>query len=65
MLYRVCWQYRDGGKSGHGEPISKELAEAWVEAMNKEYPHIRHWAEPVRETDTKTEAKKDAEGVGQ
>lgn len=47
-MYRVFWASTITGKGGRGEPLeSKEVANAWAEKGNKEYPEILHYVEEV------------------
>jgi hypothetical protein len=47
MACRVAWEYRDGSKNGHGQPIfTFDEAESIAAKMNAEYPEILHWPEP-------------------
>lgn len=47
-MYIVCWEVIATGYRGHGSPLSREDAIAWVERMNAEHPHdMRHWLEPA------------------
>ena len=41
-MYRVYWQ-SENGTAGNGEPISYELATAWVEHLRVKYPEMKHW----------------------
>lgn len=44
--YLIYWKFKDNrenGKVHHGKPTTKELAKAWVEYGNKEFPEIYHW----------------------
>lgn len=43
--YYISWTDTRTGQSDYGElTVSKELADAWVEWANIEYPHISHMA---------------------
>ena len=44
-LYRVCWRSSLTGATGHGEPLPKEIADAWVKEMNAKLPDIEHRVE--------------------
>jgi hypothetical protein len=46
-LYRVAWQVKSTGATGHGEPLSREIAEAWVDHSNTTYPEVFHWIETL------------------
>lgn len=60
MLYRVCYRRRNTGEYlGNGQPITKDLADAWVEQMNKDYPDFIHWAVPEPEFEKLQKQKKD------
>ena len=45
-LFRIAWRSCLTGHAGHGEPIDKATAEAWLKAM-KGNGEIIHWIEPV------------------
>ena len=46
--YRIVWKHKDSSAQGQGEgTFLEEIADAWVEYGNKEYPLIRHWKEEV------------------
>ena len=38
----VFWKNKHTGKTGHGESMEEELANAWVDYGNREYPYIKH-----------------------
>jgi hypothetical protein len=45
-LYRVAWKYKAAGACGHGQWMSRrEIAEAWAEQGNKDWPDIHHWVQ--------------------
>ncbi len=39
---KTVWKDRTTGKTGCGQPTAH--ADAWVEAMNKKFPGLHHWA---------------------
>lgn len=43
--YRVAWEVKATGATGHGKVMDRHLADAWVEHGNKECPGISHWVE--------------------
>ena len=44
---RISWEFRDGSKKGHGEPVfNLKEAEEFAGWANQEFPYILHWAEP-------------------
>ena len=44
---RISWEFRDGSKKGHGEPVfDLDEAEEFAGWANKEFPYILHWVEP-------------------
>jgi len=47
-LYRIEWENTDTGTTGHGYPVSKEVAEFWVEIANNEHPQIKHKAVKIK-----------------
>lgn len=47
LQYRVAWRRRNLGETRRGKPMAREAAEAWVSAMNAEYPDLDHWIEPA------------------
>ena len=49
--YRVHWVSEETEFQSHGEPLSKEQAEAAAEYANRKYPDIRHSAVPVDDDD--------------
>ncbi len=42
-LWVVCWKYKGGGASGHGQPVGKNVAQSAIDEMNEKYPGIKHW----------------------
>jgi len=44
---RIAWTDTSTGRHGNGDCITREQAEAWVEALNKESPGIVHRVEVV------------------
>lgn len=49
VKYRVAFKSEITGFQSHGAPLdSYEVARAWVDHMNAEYPEIKHWVEEVR-----------------
>ena len=43
-LYRVEWYVKSNPSSKcHGEYTTKELAQAWVDSCNLQYPEIYHY----------------------
>jgi len=48
--YQVYWKNkRNASHHGHGEPVSKAVAEAAVDRYNKDWVDIDHWIEAVPE----------------
>lgn len=47
LMVRICWRCRDTGVEGHGEPITKSAAHAWLADLSNLYPGIDHWLEAV------------------
>lgn len=46
LKYRIGWKVLETGVIGHGQPLSKENAELWVEFANKANKgEIYHWLE--------------------
>jgi hypothetical protein len=44
-LYRISWT-DPNGNAGHGEySLSLELAQNWIDHLEKKYPTMRHWME--------------------
>jgi len=49
QLYLVYWKSANTGAAGHGSPMSKTDAEAWVAKGNREWSGmVTHWIEPVK-----------------
>ena len=42
----IHWKLRD--IEGHGQPISRRVAKAWVDEMNLKYGNGTHWIEEVK-----------------
>ena len=42
--YVLHWQLLSGA-SGHGEPLSEELAEVWLKHMTEHHPDDLYWIE--------------------
>ena len=42
-LWIVCWKYKDGRASGHGQPVDKGTAQVAIDEMNTKYTEIVHW----------------------
>ena len=42
----IHWKISD--VEGHGQPISRRVANAWVKKMNLEYGQGTHWIEEVK-----------------
>ena len=38
--------YAQGVRSGQDD-TTEDIAKAWCEKLNKEYPYLEHWYEPV------------------
>jgi hypothetical protein len=51
-LYIVHWKSTLTGAEGHGDPLPREVAMAWVEQGNSRWPDITHWIEPEQEAAT-------------
>lgn len=49
LLYRVEWEHKPTGRTGHGKPISKDAAEATAEMMDAAWKHdgFHHWVAAV------------------
>jgi hypothetical protein len=47
--WMICWIVAATGQRGHGKPVftSKEEADSFAADANRQFPGIRHWAEPV------------------
>jgi len=46
MKYIVKWKDTKTNNTGKSkEPMSKDTAISWVDAMNRKYPWIMHWIE--------------------
>lgn len=45
MMVRIYWRSRLTGKDGHGEPLSRDLAEAWIDLLAKLHHDLDHWIE--------------------
>lgn len=43
-LARVEWRSRITGYAGHGHWLPRSVVDDAVEKMNKECPHLFHWA---------------------
>ena len=43
----VHWKDKRTEETGHGEPISDESADAWVERENRVNPNLLHWSESL------------------
>jgi hypothetical protein len=46
-MYRIFWKHKMTGKTGHGEPMSLELATSWIQQLNNDYQDILHWITPA------------------
>lgn len=46
-MFRIVWEFKDGRHGGSGSPISERDAIANAEAMNRKYPDMHHWVEPI------------------
>lgn len=44
-MYRIYWQSKSTGATGHGEPLPEALARAWLAALNAQESDITHWLE--------------------
>jgi hypothetical protein len=41
--YMVKWQNTQNPQHhGHGQPMTREVAQAWADTANRMYPHIPH-----------------------
>jgi len=47
LLYRIEWESKATGATGHGQPISKDAAIAAARQMDEIYPKITHKAVAV------------------
>ena len=49
MKYRINWESKETGKSGHGEPIfnTYEMADSIASNLNREYPYMTHHVEGI------------------
>ena len=49
QLYRVMWEDRLSGLCGHGEPLTQNEANSWVEYLsNKHLGDMKHWMSPQK-----------------
>lgn len=45
-LYRIAWRELNSGATGNGEYIlTKEVAEQWLEDLQKKHLDMKHWIE--------------------
>jgi hypothetical protein len=50
QLFYVCWRVRATGVKGRSiEPSVREIADAWVKAMNAKYRGMDHWLEEAED----------------
>jgi hypothetical protein len=56
-MYRIQWKITETGASGHGKPMSLELATSWVEHMTKIHPEMSHWVQQVPNEELAEEIK--------
>lgn len=47
--FRLYWKNKATGKIGQGTALGEEIAQAWVERMNEDFPDYEHWYEPAPE----------------
>lgn len=45
-LWVLHWQLLSGAV-GHGEPLTHEEAQAWLDKMTADYPDDLYWIEPI------------------
>lgn len=47
QMFRIAWRSSNTGFSGHGAYcLSEEVAQAYIERLNTEYPEFQHWLQP-------------------
>lgn len=46
-MYQIYWRMKHNGYTGHGSPLTKEIAESSVEFLNNQHPEMEHWAVEV------------------
>ena len=44
-MFRIAFNLPNGEKSHGSYCLTKELAEAWLHSLNKQYPEMQHWIE--------------------
>lgn len=44
-VWFIAWVSNRTGREGIGKkPMTRELADLWVDILNREDPNVRHWA---------------------
>lgn len=52
----VCWKSKTTNAKGRGTvALSDDIAEKWVDELNKKYPELYHWTEEVKENENSTD----------
>lgn len=46
-MYIIKWRYLKTNVTGQGSPLPYEIAKAWVELLNSQYPDMDHWIEAL------------------
>lgn len=46
-MVRIYWFNPETRLGGHGEPLVRAIAEAWIDEMRRKHPRLVHWLVPA------------------